>query len=431
MDKGLEMRDGFVPINASMLQSIIRNYKSYLAYLIEAEIIISDGRYVPGKKCIGYKFTAFYSGRVRGIELQDQRIAKKLFKPKPIGFAIKKNYGHLIRWFGDGLEIRHDLALDFITCDLERKLGNPELRERHARTGEFKNPITQYNKALCAIEKIAARAFPISIDSAGFRLHSVLTNLRSDLRNCLVYNGLKLVSIDICNSQPYLVTLLLSSSFWEKDYFTGTLHYDNLQLSNTKVFTTDCFSSFIMLVKNFEKQTESDFQAYKELVRSGQFYGHMAERIWKEFGIRYADRKIVKATLFQVLFTDNRYIGQKDAEPKRIFQRLFPSVYKLLSMIKRKDKRNLPLLLQQIESHLILKVITKRITKERPSMPLFTIHDSVITTAGNESYVQEIIMQEMEKAVGFGPSLRMERWTPENLQFGDGTPFIHSGKAAA
>jgi len=431
MDKGLELKDGFVPIKAAMLQSKIRNYKSYLTYLIETSVIESDGWYAKGKKCIGYKFTAFYSERVRGVELQDQRIAKKLFKPKPISVTIQKKYGHLIRWFDDGLQINYDLALDFITRDLERKLENPALRDRVARTGEFKDPVTQYNTALCAIEKIAAGTFNTLVDNKGFRLHSVLSNLKSSLRNCLVYNGLEMVSIDICNSQPYLITLLLRSSFWMKDDFTDTLHCDDLSLSVNSVFTTSCLSSFIMLVKSFEMQPESRFQTYRELVRNGQFYDHMVELMQNELEISYVDKKAVKATIFQVLFTDNRFIGQKGASEKKIFKRLFPEVYQVLSMIKRRDKKNLPILLQQIESHLVLKVITKRIAQERPAIPFFTIHDSIVTTEGNEDYVQRIILQEMEKAIGFGPRLKVERWAPENLRFGDETPFIHSWKAAA
>jgi hypothetical protein len=186
-----------------------------------------------------------------------------------------------------------------------------------------------------------------------------------------------------------------------------------------------------MIVKKLERLPESGLQAYRELVRSGQFYDYMEEMMRKDMKTTQIERKAVKATIFQVLFTDNRFIGQKEATEKRIFKKLFPEIYQLLSLIKRKDKRNLPILLQQIESHLVLKVITKRITRERPSDPLFTIHDSIVTTAGNEGYVQEVITQEMEKAIGFRPRLRVERWTPENLCFGDGTPFVQSGRAAA
>ncbi|HEY4291239.1 MAG TPA: hypothetical protein VGN00_29260 [Puia sp.] len=428
MDKGLELKEGYVPIKASMLQSKISNYKSYLTYLMETNVIETDGWYAKGKKCIGYKFTAFYFGRVRGVELQDQRIAKKLFKPKPIGFTMQKKYGHLIRWFDNGLQIRYDLALDFIVHDLDRKLENPALRDCDHRTGEFKNPVTQYNTALCAVEKIAARAFPISVDSEGFRLHSVLSNLRGTLRNCLTYNGLGLVSIDIANSQPYLVNLLLRSSFWEKQGFIGSLHCNDL-ISIDRVFTASSLSSFIMIVKSAERLEKSGFQAYKEIVRTGQFYDYMEEMMRRELKISHIDRKAVKAAVFQLLFTDNRFIGQKEAGKKRTFKRLFPEVYQLLSLIKRKDKRNLPILLQRIESHLVLEVITKRIARDRTSIPLFTIHDSIVTTVGNEGYVQEVIRQEMEKAVGFAPQLRAEYWMPEHLCFGDGTPFIE--KAAA
>jgi hypothetical protein len=103
----------------------------------------------------------------------------------------------------------------------------------------------------------------------------------------------------------------------------------------------------------------------------------------------------------------------------------------LLNEIKKEGKSHLPILLQQIESHLVLRVITKRIARENPCIPLFTIHDSIVTTTGNEKYVQGIVIQELEKAIGFAPQLRVERWTPENLGFTDGTPFGHNRKAAA
>lgn len=117
---------------------------------------------------------------------------------------------HLAKWYNEQFGIRYDLALDFITQDLLRKLANPALRERDKRTGEYVDPWRQYNSALLNIEKIAAAAFRISIDNKGFRLHSVLSTLRGILRNCLVYNNLELVSIDICNSQPYLIIYSLA-----------------------------------------------------------------------------------------------------------------------------------------------------------------------------------------------------------------------------
>lgn len=156
----------------------------------------------------------------------------------------------------------------------------------------------------------------------------------------------------------------------------------------------------------------------------------MMELMTIEVGISDLERKQVKVMMFQVLFTSNRYIGQADAEPKRIFKALFPDVYKILSIIKKQGKEVLPILLQRIESHLVLQVITKRLARQYPKMPLFTIHDSIVTTAGDENYVQRIMLEELEHAVGVPPCLRVEKWLPANLRFGDGKAFIPSGRAA-
>jgi len=49
------------------------------------------------------------------------------------------------------------------------------------------HPQQQYNSSVINIEKISAARFSISVDNNVHRLHSPLSNLRSELRNCLTY----------------------------------------------------------------------------------------------------------------------------------------------------------------------------------------------------------------------------------------------------
>jgi hypothetical protein len=186
-----------------------------------------------------------------------------------------------------------------------------------------------------------------------------------------------------------------------------------------------------MLAKKSEMLDSSDLQRYSELVQKGLFYEYMETEIARITGTGYASRKRIKATIFQVLFTDNRFIGQEEAYPKRIFKELFPTVYEVFSLVKRNDKTDLPRLLQRIESHIVLLIITKRIAQERRGLPIFTIHDSIVTTTGNEGYVQNVMAEEMEKAIGIAPQLSIEHWNPENLRFNDGTSFFDRAKIAA
>jgi hypothetical protein len=132
----------------------------------------------------------------------------------------------------------------------------------------------------------------------------------------------------------------------------------------------------------------------------------------------------VKIAVFQVLFTDNRFIGQADAAPKRAFKNLFPSVYEVFALIKKADKTLLPRLLQRIESHLILQVVTKRIARERRTLPIFTIHDSIATTEGNVEYVKKIFEEELYNAIGYLPTLSVEHWHPSRMKFNDNQLFV-------
>ena len=68
----------------------------------------------------------------------------------------------------------------------------------------------KYNSRLRPLILLHEGIFNPKIDTTAGRLHSTLTQLKSDLRQFITYDGHPLVSIDIVNSQPYLSTVLLS-----------------------------------------------------------------------------------------------------------------------------------------------------------------------------------------------------------------------------
>tara|TARA_R110002167_G_scaffold88_3_gene602 strand:+ start:113 stop:613 length:501 start_codon:yes stop_codon:yes gene_type:complete len=146
------------------------------------------------------------------------------------------------------------------------------------------------------------------------------------------------------------------------------------------------------------------------LVVNGQLYDFLEKEFGKNLGVRYGNRQEVKAAVFQVLFTDNRFIGQKEAAPKKMFQGLFADVYDVFAKIKRQDSTLLPRLLQSIESYLIIDVIAKRISLEYPDAPIFTIHDSITTTEEYVERVTKIMQEELVRAIGYAPVLQTERW---------------------
>ena len=80
----------------------------------------------------------------------------------------------------------------------------------------------------------------------------------------------------------------------------------------------------------------------------------------------------------------------------------------------------------------MLNVITKRIARERKNLPIFTIHDSIVTTdeEGNAAYIQKVMEEEFTKAIGFSPMFEIEHWDVANLAFNDRTPFKKQTKIA-
>jgi hypothetical protein len=41
-------------------------------------------------------------------------------------------------------------------------------------------------------------------------------------------------------------------------------------------------------------------------------------------------------------------------------------------------------------------------------LPIFTIHDSIITTSGDEEYVKAIMKEELHNYIGYEPKLKIE-----------------------
>jgi hypothetical protein len=98
-----------------------------------------------------------------------------------------------------------------------------------------------------------------------------------------------------------------------------------------------------------------------------------------------------------------------------MFKEMFPYVYEVFRQIKSKDKSLLPRLLQSIESYLMINVIAKRISIEYPDAPIFTIHDSISTTAEYVDIVEAIMTEELTKAIGHTPKLEPEVWCKSNM----------------
>lgn len=131
----------------------------------------------------------------------------------------------------------------------------------------------------------------------------------------------------------------------------------------------------------------------------------------QELGAEYDSKDKAKAAIFEVLFAGNGYHSPMKTE----FTKLFPTIAQVFQVFKRGNKTILPRLLQLLEAYIILQVVTRRIAKEKHnSVPLFTVHDSIVTTEQYAGYVRDVMQEELTRLVGIPPTLKEEVWSEEN-----------------
>jgi len=406
-DKRLIENQRFVPINKQKLQSHIHNYKDYLTYLQEMGIIESDKQYIVGEKSISFRFTEKYQTTNKEVLVEKSSYNHSYQKSKKVD--SRHLYPKLAKFFDDGLNIDVQAAKNCVRMKLEQDIADND-----------EKAFGRYNAAMLNICRLSDHKFYFHVDETSGRLHTNLTNLPKIVRNFITYEGKPLVSVDISNSQPFLSTLLMNQKFFEKIEVKSENLFNIFNIFPKLPSTHPTFYKFlptIMLVfgeDSLRKQGNQDIAKYRQKASEGKLYEYMEEEIFKATGKRFMSRREIKNMIFSVLYSGNQFIGQPDAESKRLFRSLFPTVYEVFKLIKRHDKTFLPILLQSIEAKLILNNIAKRFCMEKRNVPIFTIHDSIVCQVGYEEYVKLLMQEEALKCVGIKPHLNPEYWKPEN-----------------
>lgn len=91
---------------------------------------------------------------------------------------------------------------------------------------------------------------------------------------------------------------------------------------------------------------------------------------------------------------------------KQLFKYEFPPVNEVFQTIKSIDNSTLARILQRVESHLFLDEIVIKIKKEKPALPIFTIHDSILLPRAVPQYISNIASDCIEKGIGHRPCLK-------------------------
>lgn len=409
--------DSYSRINAELATRHVKNFRHIMAYLENNGIIYIDKAYIKGVKSRGYKFTSIYQTEAVPHSITHQRLIKKILKFYSINGASNKfidddnrDLSYLHKWFTDGkLKINYTDAkkhleeinkVNVVTV-LKSKRYNLAKQSVDFNRKTYLNElrIQLFNSRHMPLLAFHRGNFNPKLDYTAGRLHSVLTQLKSDLRPFIKYDDKPLVAVDIVNCQPYLLASFLNAERFNKMRFLNLIGLYNPQFLN-------CNKKADNLLQLIESASEfEDTQLFISHVKSGKFY----EEFSKSIGGNLTRNEVKKFT-FSSLFAPN----EKSAhiEGIKIFNKLYPTVGKIIKAIKSgKGKHNtLACSLQRLEAHIILHKVCRKIHLINPEIPLFTLHDSIITTPEHKHIVRDIMIEELTNFVGIKPTLKLEQW---------------------
>jgi hypothetical protein len=374
--------DEFISLSSVILHSVVRNHNEYINYLIVNNVIVSDTKYKPGIKSIGYKFT-FDVSSFNNYYIYDPKIINKINHSMKSNFKRQHpEYAHLLPHFQD-LSYDYDQALSLIAT--------------------LKDPLKQ-QRAWESLNKIGANNNFWTVDRSG-RFYSCVTMLPKIVRPALRWKNQPLVEHDLKCAVPFLTLPLLNPLNWDNTLCEIVMKWNpNIILPSTSYIPLDTYSypinkDYTILYRDPKflhhfmcaEIGHRDIELYSQLVLSNDqdLYQYLIE-YWKSHPAikskAIIDRDFAKKKLLQIFnspsFHSNIY--------RITLSELFPNVLAIFDWINTgytrtngmgRNKYDLHCPFAHIgfnlESNFIIKNVTKKISTIN-SGPLFTIHDAIL-----------------------------------------------------
>lgn len=394
--------NGFVNINSKYFKSVIGNLPdTYRVFLQNGEFIISDNSYQVGEKSKHYKINPAFKTTPGFYELsQDSELYKSLKK------NISNIRSHVCRLpeyqqamykLFMSLELDYDAAFDWIA-------KNKDLSAKQVTTYTF------------AVEGFRNKDFRyFKRNKTNNRLDSNLSNLPKSLRQFLFFPSL--MSIDLKNSQPFILFLFISSLLKPTTQKNKPLCYEIKNSKTLQPFGKWVINDILKTRQNNEKLLNDEISCLYDWTVNGVFYENFKDYYNDDNSCSNANNKTkisrsdAKDIMFNVLFSknfdykNNHYYVPYEKH-KKIFAEIFPLISEIIFKLKSKDHANLPNILSKIESYIFIDNIAKNLY-EAGITPL-TIHDSVIIPEKVAAKAQHIMQRTFYELTGFVPNFSME-----------------------
>src|SRR5690606_20114186 len=193
--------------SSKLLKLVRYDYKLYLDYFLEIELLEKINYSTQNKRCNSYRYN-FKTLKKKGVEYIENDyftfeipdVSPELKKEQTLR-AIKTCW-HLVEWFNDGLHFNYEQFLK----DSERMFKINKYYEDKVNDRIVSKAQNFYYSAF----QMKLSNFRFSRDKkSDNRLHTNLTNMPKGFRKYISYEGDQIISLDIKNSQPFFFILFV------------------------------------------------------------------------------------------------------------------------------------------------------------------------------------------------------------------------------
>lgn len=386
----------FKPINSKLFNKITRNQLMSVKKILMSDnipIILENSSYQNGKKNKSFKLREeYFHPDIKFITIQS-KISENYLKFKEDKNRekeiLKSQYPFLFNQYDSRISIS-DEAEKFVDQLEKQFLSNAYEQLFCENSKTILNNITGMKIKFMRqnIKNIKEGKFDPSVSVTNHRLNSVITQMKKELRSYLLINNNPIAEIDISGSHLYVLASILNEEF-----FTSTSNKFSLYNIYNELYH-DINNSIYIINKNKKfspipfmcGDLEKEIKTFKSLFDGNDIYENINHLVFK--GKKTRDE--IKDGIMNFL---NQSQYRKSSKFISDMKKNFPNINGLIEKIQRinQHKSYFALLLQRVESYLLLQVGAKELLNQIPDLCFFTIHDAVVVEKSKAKEVKAIL----------------------------------------
>jgi hypothetical protein len=415
-----------VQLHSKFLEKLIgRNYHKYIDFLLEnypaSGNVLNGYKYKKGFHPFSYKLTNYYfEGGFELYSINDYKLINRIKTvfTKSTNENIRTNYYFLLKYFND-----KKLTVYNPFKAIEQTNGLMPQKS-------LKNALNLLS-ILNSENKLTLKT------TTDGRVHSNITRLSKSSRKYLQYDGEFLAEIDISSAVPYFLFLTMDYYLNNRldcinefqynnpipftymfDEVTGDIDKTELNEFGKSIFNAVFYEQFNELIfsQSFYESKGLDFDKVMK------YYQHSFKKMFGYYfdGVDEDLKKFAKRRILSMLFANTKTYKYEQI----VFKEIYPTIHKFINEFKdvkqykdcedvkwsKKDcHKKLSYFCFQFEAKVMIDKIAREFDKlHKGKVPIFTIHDCILTTTSHAVELKEFILKKFIDLFCNAPNLTLE-----------------------